>query len=188
MFFVGDYPDSHLTAPITSPREIHVWDLHVGAEAFPAPVPHDGIREDLRRQAEAHAAKGLGASLNSAAGEWDVKDDDSVLTMGVEGTVMTFWEGVGNVKWSPDGNQLAFIGALDGPSGDVYGLDVDDWRVTRGIGTSILRSAAYDQASRVSAVGARPDAGPERPRWPPPARHLTPPRHRCRPSWPRRPS
>jgi hypothetical protein len=65
---------------------------------------------------------------------------------------------------------------------------VSDPKDEAAIGTSIGRSAAYSQPSRASTVGASPDAGPERPRWPPPARHVTPPRHRCHPSWPRRPS
>jgi WD40 repeat protein len=129
VFFSGDAPDWHLTAPITTPLALHVWDLATGTEAFATPVLHPGIREDLRHQVEQLAAE-YADSADLSSAQWGAPGP-SVLTWHAEDVVLAFLDGVGEVKWSPDGRQLAFVGALDGPSGDVYVLDIDDWQVTR---------------------------------------------------------
>lgn len=38
---------------------------------------------------------------------------------------------VGSLAWSPDGRRLAFVGAQDGPTADLYVYSLDDGRITR---------------------------------------------------------
>lgn len=146
-FVSGDLPDWHLTAPITTPLTLHVWDLAAGEEAFAEPILHPGIREDLRRQ----AAPDAGAAEWEAAARAEngkMAEDPTSLLWGAEDISAAFLDGIGEVKWSPDGRHLAFVGALDGPSGDIYVLDVDGWRVTR----------ASDEPTHVIRLAWSPDS------------------------------
>jgi hypothetical protein len=71
----------------------------------------------------------------------------SMLTWHAEDVVEAFLAGIGELRWSPNSEQLAVVAAIDGPSGDAYVLDADDW--------SILRVS--DEPSHVIRLSWSPD-------------------------------
>jgi hypothetical protein len=126
-FFSGDAPDARLAEPITTPLSIHVWDLSAGREAFRAPVLGADLRDALRQQTERLFVPPSGIQdakpwIDRESPEWDWAAQDVVDAL---------MAGIGQVRWSPDGRRLAFAGAIDGPSSDVYVLEVEGWRITR---------------------------------------------------------
>lgn len=70
----------------------------------------------------------LNPDLAIAAGEGPWPD-----ALGNEGALMAIWQDwhVPKHLWSPDGRYLAFVGAMDGPSADVYAYDSLSQKVVR---------------------------------------------------------
>lgn len=141
-FVSGDVPDWHLTAPITSPLKLVVWDLVEGREAFSQPLLHDGLRNELRGQAMAWAEVDTWEDAGSAG---DLAS--SPLSMATLGVVDALLTGLGEVAWSPNGDQLAIIGAMEGPSSDVFVVDTGTWQIRR----------ASDEATHVIRMAWSPD-------------------------------
>lgn len=130
-FVTGDAPDWHLTAPMTTPLALRIWDLSAGREAFATRLVRDGIYEDLRAQSDAIVASNL-RYRRPVDGPAELETPSPMdISMTREDVVDAFEAGLGKVAWSPDGQRLAFVAALDGPSGDVYAADVATWQVTR---------------------------------------------------------
>jgi len=133
VYVTGDEPGWQLTAPMTMPLTLHVMDLADGREAFATRLLHEGIEGDLRAQAEdvilsyfdgTPTPSAASTALPSIPTPWQTG-------WGEEDVVCAFRSGLGVVAWSPAGTHLAFVGALDGPSGDVYVVDIDGWQVRR---------------------------------------------------------
>lgn len=139
---VADVSEWDLTAPITSPLKLVVWDLAEGREAFTQPLLHDGLRDELRKQAMALAG------VDTWDDSGDLEDPATApLSMAAGGVVDAFLAGLGKVAWSPNGDQLAIIGAMDGPTSDVYLVDTGTWRVRR----------VSDEATHVIRMSWSPD-------------------------------
>lgn len=132
-YVTGDEPDWHLSAPMTMPLTLHVLDLAEGREAYATRLLHAGIEDDLRVQAgEVDVSYFDGTPTPSASSTAAPSIPTPWQTgWGEEDVVCAFRAGLGVVAWSPVGTHLAFVGALDGPSGDVYVVAVDGWQVRR---------------------------------------------------------
>jgi hypothetical protein len=150
-FVSGDTPDKYLTAPITTPLKLHVWDMTTGREAFSQPLLHDGLRDELRHRSEAvvlrqsyeYASTNLWEDMASvvqgtttpqellqkAAEEPRHRAEERRER--AEAVTGTFLGRLGQVQWSPDSRHLALIGAPDRAAADVYILDVDGWSARR---------------------------------------------------------
>lgn len=130
-FFSGDLPDMHLVRPITTPLELHLWDLRAGEEAFRTPLLHDGLRDELRGAVEADVADHDGPEA-LAAMSWDEAPGSggiSRLAWFAEEEVAALLTGIGDLRWSPDGQSLAFVGAREGADSDLYVLVVENGEV-----------------------------------------------------------
>lgn len=130
-FVTGDAPDWQLTAPMTTPLTLRIWDLSAGREAFATRLVRDGIYADLQAQSDAIVASNL-RYRRPVDGPAELETPSPMdISMTREDVVDAFEAGLGKVAWSPDEQRLAFVAALDGPSGDVYAADVATWQVTR---------------------------------------------------------
>ena len=132
-YITGDEPDWHLTAPMTTPLTLHVLDLADGSEAFATRLLHNDIEHDLRRLAGDVAVQYFDGTPTPSAAATDPPGVPTPWQPGwaAEDVLCAFGSGLGVLAWSPASTHLAFVGALDGPSGDVYVADVAGWQVRR---------------------------------------------------------
>ncbi len=128
-FLSGQLPEIPLDEAVTSPLTLHVWDLGSGSEAHRLPLLRSDVHEDLRAQAP-QVAEASASDSDLASGAWDAAESEG-FEFFLEDVLWAFADAVGNFRWSPEGDRLAFIGAIDGPSADVYLLQVADGAVTR---------------------------------------------------------
>ena len=132
-YVTGDEPDWHLTAPMTTPLTLHVLDLADSSEAFATRLLHNDIEHDLRRLAGDVAVQYFDGTPTPSAAATDPPGVPTPWQPGwaAEDVLCAFGSGLGVLAWSPASTHLAFVGALDGPSGDVYVADVAGWQVRR---------------------------------------------------------